>query len=40
MNEAKTRAEHIGPALAELGKPKEIGKVLSGFQKYLYAEAT
>ena len=40
MNEAETRAEHIDPALAELGKPEEIGKVFSGFQKYLYAEAT
>jgi type I restriction enzyme R subunit len=26
----------IADAVADLGKPEEIGKVFSGFQKYLY----
>ena len=29
----------IADAIADLGKPEEIGKVFSGFQKYLYEEA-
>jgi type I restriction enzyme, R subunit len=30
----------IVDALAELGQPEEIGKVFSGFQKYLYQQRT
>ncbi|HTD68762.1 MAG TPA: DEAD/DEAH box helicase family protein [Candidatus Limnocylindria bacterium] len=30
----------IADAVADLGRPEEIGKVFSGFQKYLYAAAT
>ena len=29
----------IADAVADLGNPEEIGKVLAGFQKYLYAAA-
>ncbi len=29
----------IADAVAELGKPEEIGTVFSGFQKYLYRVA-
>ena len=29
----------IADAVADLGKPEEIGKVFSGFQKFLYQEA-
>jgi type I restriction enzyme R subunit len=29
----------IADAVADLGKPDEIGKVFAGFQKYLYQEA-
>ncbi len=29
----------IADALADLGRPEEIGKVFSGFQKYLYQSA-
>ena len=29
----------IADAIADLGKPEEIGKVFTGFQKYLYEEA-
>jgi type I restriction enzyme R subunit len=29
----------IVDAIADLGKPEEIGRVFSGFQKYLYQEA-
>lgn len=32
--------DSIADAIAELGEPSEIGKVFSGFQKYLYAEQT
>jgi type I restriction enzyme R subunit len=28
--------DSIADALADLGKPEEIGKVFCGFQKYLY----
>jgi len=28
----------IADAIADLGKPEEIGKVFAGFQKYLYRE--
>jgi type I restriction enzyme R subunit len=28
----------IADALADLGKPDEIGRVFSGFQKYLYQQ--
>ena len=28
--------DSIADAVADLGKPEEIGKVFSGFQKYLY----
>ena len=28
--------DSIAAAVADLGKPEEIGKVFSGFQKYLY----
>ena len=28
--------DSIADALADLGKPDEIGKVFAGFQKYLY----
>ncbi|RFC31120.1 MAG: type I restriction enzyme, R subunit [Candidatus Nitrotoga sp. MKT] len=31
--------DSIVDAVADLGKPEEIGKVFSGFQKYLYQEA-
>ncbi len=31
--------DSISDAVADLGKPEEIGKVFSGFQKYLYEEA-
>ena len=30
--------DSIADAVADLGKPEEIGKVFAGFQKYLYAE--
>src|SRR5205823_172117 len=29
----------IADAVADLGKPEEIGKLFTGFQKYLYQEA-
>ena len=29
----------IADAVADLGKPEEIGKVFAGFQKYLYQRA-
>ena len=39
-DEATGMAENsISDAVADLGKPEEIGKVFSGFQKYLYVEA-
>ena len=28
----------IADAIADLGKPEEIGRVFAGFQKYLYRE--
>jgi type I restriction enzyme, R subunit len=28
--------DSIADAVADLGRPEEIGKVFSGFQKYLY----
>ena len=31
--------DSIADAVADLGKPDEIGKVFAGFQKYLYAVA-
>ena len=31
--------DSIPDAVADLGRPDEIGKVFSGFQRYLYAEA-
>jgi type I restriction enzyme R subunit len=31
--------DSIADAVADLGKPEEIGKVFSGFQKYLYQQA-
>jgi len=31
--------DSIADAVADLGRPDEIGKVFSGFQRYLYAEA-
>lgn len=31
--------DSIADAVADLGKPDEIGRVFSGFQKYLYQEA-
>jgi type I restriction enzyme, R subunit len=31
--------DSIADAVADLGKPDEIGKVFTGFQKYLYQEA-
>jgi len=31
--------DSISDAVADLGKPDEIGKVFSGFQKYLYQQA-
>jgi len=30
--------DSIAGAVEELGKPEEIGKVFSGFQKYLYQQ--
>jgi type I restriction enzyme R subunit len=30
--------DSIADAVADLGKPDEIGKVFSGFQRYLYVE--
>ena len=30
----------IADAIADLGRPEEIGKVFAGFQRYLYQEAT
>ena len=30
--------DSIADAVADLGKPEEIGKVFSGFQKYLYQQ--
>lgn len=30
--------DSIADAVADLGRPKEIGKVFAGFQKYLYRE--
>jgi type I restriction enzyme R subunit len=32
--------DSIADAVADLGQPKEIGRVFSGFQKYLYQEVT
>ena len=29
----------IADAVADLGKPEEIGRVFAGFQKYLYQDA-
>ena len=29
----------IADAVADLGRPEEIGKIFSGFQKFLYQEA-
>jgi type I restriction enzyme R subunit len=29
----------IADAIADLGRPEEIGNIFSGFQKYLYQEA-
>jgi hypothetical protein len=40
MNEAETRAEPIDPALADLGKPEEIGRLFAWFKKYLYLTDT
>jgi type I restriction enzyme, R subunit len=31
--------DSIADAVADLGKPEDIGKVFAGFQKYLYQEA-
>jgi type I restriction enzyme, R subunit len=31
--------DSIADAVADLGKPEEIGRVFAGFQKYLYAQA-
>ena len=31
--------DSILDAVADIGRPDEIGKVFSGFQRYLYAEA-
>jgi len=31
--------DSIADAVADLGRPDEIGKVFSGFQKYLYQQA-
>jgi type I restriction enzyme R subunit len=30
--------DSIADAVADLGRPEEIGKVFSGFQKFLYVE--
>ena len=30
--------DSIADAVADLGRPEEIGKVFAGFQKYLYRE--
>lgn len=30
--------DSIADAVADLGKPEEIGKLFSGFQKYLYQQ--
>ena len=32
----KLKYHAIADAVADLGKPEEIGKVFAGFQKYLY----
>lgn len=32
--------DSITDAVADLGKPEEIGKVFSSFQRYLYEEVT
>ena len=31
--------DSIADAVADLGKPEEIGRIFSGFQQYLYAKA-
>ena len=31
--------DSIADAVADLGRPDEIGRVFSGFQKYLYEQA-
>jgi type I restriction enzyme R subunit len=31
--------DSIADAVADLGRPEDIGKVFAGFQKYLYQEA-
>jgi type I restriction enzyme R subunit len=31
--------DSIADAVADLGRPDEIGKVFTGFQKYLYQDA-
>jgi type I restriction enzyme R subunit len=30
--------DSIADAVADLGRPEEIGKIFSGFQKYLYQQ--
>lgn len=32
--------DSLADAVADLGRPEEIGKVFAGFQRYLYEEAT
>jgi len=36
---AASNHNSLTDAVADLGKPEEIGKVFSGFQKYLYDTA-
>jgi type I restriction enzyme, R subunit len=35
----RLKYDSIADAVADLGKPEEIGKVFAGFQKYLYQQA-
>jgi len=35
----KSNNNAIADAVAELGRPEEIGRIFAGFQKYLYQEA-
>jgi hypothetical protein len=38
LEQDKSYHDSIPDAVADLGRPDEIGKVFSGFQRYLYVE--
>ena len=39
MRARQCRLAGIADAVADLGKPEEIGRVFAGFQRYLYDKA-